>query len=196
MGFEIVRRAHDRLAYLRPDAYRDHTQVDTSTLSLILFAIGGAGVLGTYVIGFFLKTQISSVLVAIPLVMAAIAIALTLLGTSPLATASLLAAWGLIGTAAPVGWWTWLSRSLPDDAEAGGGLMVAVIQLAIALGAASGGLMFDHGGYRVTFIASALVLCAGAAVAVWCARRDTGRASSDITAPASLPSTLAKEHLL
>jgi hypothetical protein len=27
----------------------------------------------------------------------------------------------LIGTAAPVAWWTWLSRTLPHDAEAGGG---------------------------------------------------------------------------
>ncbi len=38
----------------------------------------------------------------------------------------------------------WLSKALPDDAEAGGGLMVAALQLAIALGASSGGLLFDR----------------------------------------------------
>jgi predicted MFS family arabinose efflux permease len=33
-----------------------------------------------------------------------------------------------------VGWWNWIAQALPEDAEAGGGLMVAVIQLTIALG--------------------------------------------------------------
>ena len=33
-------------------------------------------------------------------------------------------AWGPVGTPAPVGWGTWLSRTLPADADAGGGLMV------------------------------------------------------------------------
>ena len=65
-----------------------------------------------------------------------------------LADGGLLAAWGLFATAAPVGWWTWLARSLPDDAEAGGGLMVAVVQLSIALGSTVGGLLFDHSGHQ------------------------------------------------
>lgn len=56
-----------------------------------------------------------------------------MLGQSSITVAVLLFGWGLISTAAPVVWWTWLSKALPDDAEAGGGLMVAVIQPAIAL---------------------------------------------------------------
>jgi predicted MFS family arabinose efflux permease len=51
-----------------------------------------------------------------------------------------------------------MARILPDDAEAGGGLMVAVIQLAITLGAALGGLLFDHLGYQFTFFAAAALL--------------------------------------
>jgi hypothetical protein len=35
---------------------------------------------------------------------------------------------GLFATSAPVAWWTWLT--LPQDAE-GGGLMGAMVQLAI-----------------------------------------------------------------
>ena len=103
-----------------------------------------------------------------PLAMALIALALTALGGSPVAVAFLLAGWGLIGTAAPVAWWTWLSRVLPDDAEAGGGLMVAVIQLAIALGATAGGVVYDASGYRSTFALSAAVLCASALLALTC----------------------------
>jgi predicted MFS family arabinose efflux permease len=118
-----------------------------------------------------LKTQLFSLLIVLPLIMAGTSVALTLLGRSPVATTALLAAWGLIGTAAPVGWWTWLSKALPDDAEAGGGFMVAVVQLAIALGASSGGWLFDREGYRLTFAFSALILVISAAVAAVCASR-------------------------
>jgi len=102
--------------------------------------------LGTYLIGVILKTRLYSVLIAMQLAMAMIAVALTVLGGYPVAVASLLAGWGLIGTAAPVGWWTWLSKMLPHDAESGGGLMVAVIQLA-------------------TFYISAAILCVSAVLA-------------------------------
>ncbi len=90
--------------------------------------------------------------------MAALASGLIEFGASVGPTMVLLALWGLIGTAAPVGWWMWLSRALPDEAKAGGGLMVAVVQLAITGGAASGGLLFDGFGYQTTFTFSALVL--------------------------------------
>ncbi|PPC75009.1 MFS transporter, partial [Pokkaliibacter plantistimulans] len=57
-----------------------------------------------------------------------------------------------------VGWWSWVARTMPDNAEAGGGLMVAVVQLSIALGSTIGGLFFDTVGYPGTFVASAGVL--------------------------------------
>jgi predicted MFS family arabinose efflux permease len=97
--------------------------------------------------------------------MAAIAVALVILGHGPIATVALLAAWGLIGTPAPVGWGTWLSKALPEDAEAGGGLMVATIQLAITAGASVGGVLFDASGYRSSFGASAALLSASALLA-------------------------------
>ena len=86
-------------------------------------------------------------------------------GSAMWGTAALLTAWGLISTPAPVGWGTWLTRTLPDDAEAGGGLMVATIQLAITLGASLGGLLFDMRGYQSTFFVSAVLLCAAAHLA-------------------------------
>jgi predicted MFS family arabinose efflux permease len=156
--------------YLRP-FLETVTGVNTSSLSLILLVIGGAGTVGTYLIGLLLKTRLYSLLIILPLLMATIGGALTLLGHSPFATTSLLAVWGLIGTAAPVGWWTWLSKALPDEAEAGGGLMVAVVQLAIALGASTGGLLFDNEGYQATFAFSALILVISAAAAALCAFR-------------------------
>jgi predicted MFS family arabinose efflux permease len=155
--------------YLRPFLERV-TGVGVSTLSFMLLLVGIAGFIGTSVIGGVLKGGLYRVLVGIPLLMAAIAVALTLFGNSLLVTAVLLAGWGLVATAAPVGWWMWLSTTLPDDAEAGGGLMVAVIQLAIMLGATVGGFLFDLSGYRATFGASAVLLVAAGLLALQAAR--------------------------
>ena len=157
--------------YLRP-FLETVTHADVPTLSLILLIIGGAGLLGTCLIGRILQTQLYSVLIAIPLAMAAVSVALIAMGDVTVMVAILLAGWGLIATAAPVGWWTWLSKVLPDDAEAGGGLMVAVIQLAIALGATIGGFIYDIIGYRSTFVFSAIALCASALIAAIGSRRD------------------------
>lgn len=150
--------------YLRP-FLETVTRVDTSTLSALLLVLGVSGLVGTSLIGRVLQTRLYGALVAMPLAMALLAVGMIGFGASLPAVACLLALWGLIGTAAPVGWWTWVSEALPDDAEAGGGLMVAVVQLAITGGAAFGGLLFDQGGYRTIFGFSvlALVCCAVAA---------------------------------
>jgi predicted MFS family arabinose efflux permease len=150
--------------YLRP-FLETATHASVSMISLLLLINGCAGVLGTVLIGMLLRTRLYSLLIAMPFLMAAIAVALAVLGGSPVAVGFLLVGWGLIGTAATVGWGTWLSRVLPDDAEAGGGLMVAVIQLAITFGATVGGLIYDSSGHQSTFLVSAAVLCASALVA-------------------------------
>jgi predicted MFS family arabinose efflux permease len=158
--------------YLRP-FLETVTAVDVSTLSLMLLGLGLAGLAGTYAIGIALKRSLYGLLIAMPLAMAAIAAGLVALGSSPAGVAVLLVLWGLIGTAAPVAWWTWVSRALPDEAEAGGGLMVAVIQLAITLGASLGGLLFDSRGYHATFFTGAALLVLSAFVAFLASRGAT-----------------------
>lgn len=143
--------------YVRP-FLETITRVDISTLSLILLGIGVMGFIGTAVINKFLKRRFYATLIVIPIMMAVIALSLVFFGTWTMVVAVLLCLWGFLATAAPVGWWGWLARTLPNDAEAGGGLMVAVIQLAIALGSTLGGVLFDHSGYQITFVASALIL--------------------------------------
>lgn len=143
--------------YLRP-FLETVTRVDIPTLSLVLLTIGVAGFIGTTAIGMFLKWDFYRTLIGIPILMAVIALALALFGSHVAAVAVLLGVWGLVATAAPVGWWSWLATTLPRDAEAGGGLMVAVIQLAIAFDSFIGGWLFDTSGYHATFVASAFVL--------------------------------------
>jgi predicted MFS family arabinose efflux permease len=151
--------------YLRP-FLETVTHVDVSLLSLLLLLMGVCGFIGTSLIGGFLNNGLHRVLVAFPLAMVAIAVALIAFGGSFATVAVLLGFWGLVATSAPVGWWTWLARALPRDAEAGGGLMVAVIQLAITLGATLGGVLFDAAGYQATFGLSAVLLVLASLVAV------------------------------
>jgi predicted MFS family arabinose efflux permease len=155
--------------YLRP-FLETVTRVNVSTLSLMLLAMGLAGLAGTWLIALVLRSRLYSVLIAIPLAMAAIAGGLIAFGASVAAAAALLTLWGLVGTAAPVGWWTWLSKVLPDEAEVGGGLMVAAIQLAITLGGSAGGLLFDTSGYRASFLLAAGLLFASALAGAFAAR--------------------------
>ncbi|KAI2677022.1 MFS transporter [Pseudomonas sp. TNT3] len=155
--------------YLRP-FLESVTQVSVPILSLLLLVIGVAGFLGTTLIGVVLKRSLYGTLSTISLLMAVIAAALIPAGTWVIAVAVLLGLWGFIATAAPVGWWSWIANALPDHAEAGGGLMVAIVQLAIAVGSTVGGVLFDALGYQSTFIASAVMLMLAALLTFLAAR--------------------------
>jgi predicted MFS family arabinose efflux permease len=151
--------------YLRP--FLDLvTGNDAPLISAILLALGIAGFVGTIMIGWLLKSHLYSLLITIPAMLAVIAITLVEVDGTPLTAGLLLTLWGLLATAAPVGWWTWLSKTMPHEAEAGGGLMVAIIQLAIMLGAMVGGTLFDAWGYRGPFSVAAALLVIASLLAV------------------------------
>ena len=150
--------------YVRP-FLETVTHADTTTLPWMLLGIGVGGLLGTVAIGAFTRRGLYRTLFLLPLLMAAIAVVLIPLGAMPWPVAILLAAWGFFATAAPVGWWSWLASTFTEDAEAGGGLMVAVVQCAIALGSTVGGVLFDRFGFAATFMVSAVVLVCAAGLA-------------------------------
>lgn len=158
--------------YVRP-FLETVTQVGSASMSWILLTIGVAGFIGTLLVTPLLNRRFALTLIAIPLLMAAIAAALIFGGHVVWMVVPLLGLWGLLATAAPTGWWTWVARTLPDDAEAGGGLMVAVIQLSIALGSTAGGLMFDRYGWHSAFALSAFLLLCAAALTLSATRQKT-----------------------
>jgi len=151
--------------YLRP-VLEGVTGLGVNTLSLALLAIGLAGLAGTSVIGLVLRTHLSATLIAFPATLAVVA--LLLIGLAPLAvaTAALLIVWGFFTTPIPVAWGTWMTRVIPSELEAGGGLQVALIQFAITAGAFTGGLLFDGAGWRSPFVLSALLLLGSALTAI------------------------------
>lgn len=155
--------------YIRP-FLETVTRIDVTAISLVLLVLGVTGFAGTILIGRFLGPNLYRTLIIIPALMALIAAALIPFGAWIAAVVVLLGVWGLLGTSAPVGWWSWIAKAMPHNAEQGGGLMVAVVQTCIALGSTLGGLLFDSIGYRGTFAASVVVLLLASVLALVTAR--------------------------
>jgi len=142
------------------------TGLDVNALSLVLLGLGLAGLAGASVVGFVLKSHLTLLLVGLPSVLGVVALLLIVLGAWPLAVAGLLLVWGFFTTPIPVAWGTWMTRVIPNDLEAGGGLQVALVQLAITAGASIGGALFDTVGWWSSFSLGAALLVASAGLAM------------------------------
>ncbi|PYE87831.1 MFS transporter [Phyllobacterium leguminum] len=147
--------------YIRP-FLETVTGVGIASISAILLGFGIANFLGTYLGGIMLERNLRLTLLLMPLTMGILGLGLAVSGSTPLAHAAMVALWGLAFGAVPVAWSTWITRTIPDEAETGGGLFVAAIQLAIAMGAALGGALFDAGGATGVFTAGGGILLAAA----------------------------------
>lgn len=136
-------------------------------LSSTLLAFGVANFVGTLAAGILLERSLRLMLMLMPLVMGVMGWLLATLGGFSMGTdAVMVAMWGFAFGAVPVAWSTWITRIVPDEAESGGGLIVASIQLAIALGAAVGGVMFGVGGVLGVCATAGTLLLAAAALVV------------------------------
>ena len=173
--------------YLRP-FLEQVTGINILTLTWMLLIVGLTGLIGTSFVSRFLDGRLHTTLILIPLIMAVVAIAMAVFGALAWITAGLLAVWGTLSAAAPVAWSTWLTRTLPRDAEAGGGLMVAIIQLGITTGATVGGVVFDSLGGSITFLSSAGILALSGLVA-FAAKQVHMRQRATDRAPRKSPST-------
>lgn len=143
--------------YIRP-FLETVTRVDVNGLSSILLGFGLANFLGTFLGGFMLERNMRFTQIVMPATMGILGLGLSGVGGIPMADALMVALWGMAFGTVPVAWSTWLTRTVPDEAESAGGLLVAAIQFAIASGAAVGGLVFDTSGAIGVFAVSGVVL--------------------------------------
>jgi len=145
-------------SYIRP--YLESViNVDYKELTILLFTMGIAGLLGNFVVGNLLKRTLYFLLILFPFFMMINALLFVYINHSFVSLLVLMFCWGFFGTSLSAVWWTWISKTLAgNELEAGSGLMVAVIQLAITSGAFFGGILYDIFGYEATFIFSAFIL--------------------------------------
>jgi predicted MFS family arabinose efflux permease len=150
--------------YLRPFLEKV-TIVPVETLSTILLCYGLANFIGALVARFMLDRNFSSTMVLVPLSMGIFTALLVVFGTNMILASLFIALWGLAFGSVQVGWPTWITLAVPDEAESGGSLLVATTQLAITLGAGIGGLVFDQIGILGTFGLGSLAWLAAALMA-------------------------------
>ena len=124
--------------YIRP------VYMNLAGLTLVLLSFGIASFVGTSLSSVILKRSVKLALAGAPLVLALSALVLTLWGSDKIVAAGIAIIWGLAFALVPVGWSTWITRSLADQAEKAGSVQVAVIQLANTCGAAVGGYALDN----------------------------------------------------
>lgn len=151
------------------------SHVSVGGLSGILLAFGAASLVGTSLAGPMLARRLRATLAAMPLAMSLLAAGLVLAGNIPAFAAICVALWGFFFAVLPVGWSTWLTRTVPDEAESGGGLLSAAIQLAITAGAAIGGVVFNHEGAKGAFLVSAALLLLAAFVTAFGLKPQRGK---------------------
>ncbi len=115
--------------YIRP-VYMTMAGFDVDGLTLVLLSFGIASFVGTSLSSQFLKRSLKVALAGAPLVLAVSATVLVLWGSDKWVASAIAVIWGFAFALVPVGWSTWITRSLADQAEKAGSIQVAVIQLA------------------------------------------------------------------
>ncbi|MCE0295908.1 purine ribonucleoside efflux pump NepI [Klebsiella variicola subsp. variicola] len=143
--------------YIRP-VYMTLAGFDVDGLTLVLLSFGIASFIGTSLSSVLLKRSVKAALAISPLVLTACAVALVLWGESKIVASTVAIIWGFAFALIPVGWSTWITRSLSDQAEKAGSIQVAVIQLANTCGAAVGGVALDHLGLLSPLVLSGILM--------------------------------------
>ncbi|MDU7234594.1 MAG: purine ribonucleoside efflux pump NepI [Klebsiella pneumoniae] len=143
--------------YIRP-VYMTLAGFDVDGLTLVLLSFGIASFIGTSLSSVLLKRSVKAALAIAPLVLTACAVALVLWGESKIIASTVAIIWGFAFALIPVGWSTWITRSLSDQAEKAGSIQVAVIQLVNTCGAAVGGIALDHLGLLSPLVLSGILM--------------------------------------
>ena len=149
--------------YVRP-FLENVSGVTTAGVSGILLGFGVANFIGTYVGGALIARSLRMTIALMPMIMGLAGVGMVVIDGAVAPTTVLVAIWGMAFGGVPVAWSTWVTRTVPDEAESGGGLLVAGFQLAIATGAAVGGLVFDTSGALGVFTIAGFLLLAASII--------------------------------
>jgi DHA1 family purine ribonucleoside efflux pump-like MFS transporter len=154
-SYTFIRVAAENVPGLTPGA-----------IALLLAVFGIGGLLGNLIAGLFVDRRLVAAMVAVPVV-----IGLSIIGFSVATGSAALvflaaATWGVGFGGVPTMSQTWISRAEPVRIEAARGLYVATFQLAIAVGAALGGLLVDNAGIQTVFLTGGIAALIGCALLV------------------------------
>lgn len=173
IGIALLAGGHfTGFTYIRLGA-ADIPGLTTGGLAILLAVYGAGGFVGNIIAGVVADRRLRTALVVMPAVLGAAVTVFALLPAEvPLAFVAV-GLWGFAFGGVPTLVQTWAARAEPERMEAAGGLVVSAFQVAIALGAAAGGLLVDGAGVKDALVAGAVAAVAGG-VLLGSARRSTG----------------------
>ncbi|MCU5774389.1 MFS transporter [Erwiniaceae bacterium BAC15a-03b] len=149
--------------YIRP-ALEGLAHVDAEGLALILLGFGVANFFGTLTAGWLMERSLRFTLIVMPALVGAAALGMITLPLSIAGLTMLVMLWGVAFGGVPVAWSSWVARTLPDEAESAGGMVVAAVQSSIAAGAAIGGLIYGFNGVTGVFITAGCIMLSAALI--------------------------------
>ncbi|PSK98463.1 putative MFS family arabinose efflux permease [Murinocardiopsis flavida] len=152
--------------YIRP-VLEQVPGVGAGAIGTLLLVYGVAGVAGNFAAGAAASRRLGPTVLAIAALVAASVLLVPVAGGTLGAVVALLAVWGAAYGGVSVSMQTWLLTSSPQAPEAGSALFVATFNIAISLGALSGGRAVDAFAPSGTmWFGGALAVLAAAAVLI------------------------------
>jgi predicted MFS family arabinose efflux permease len=131
--------------------------LDSGVATLLFLGYGVAGILGTLVGPALVERSHILTFVGAAAAFGAVLFVLPTLAGAPIVVGILFVAWGSLWGLVPLALQTHMLTAAPDAPEASSAVLIAVLQLAIAVGSAVGGLLVDSAGLAVVFLVSGLI---------------------------------------
>jgi predicted MFS family arabinose efflux permease len=142
---------------------RESAHLSTGVSTALFLGYGLAGIAGTLLGSALVARSRIATFVGAAVAFGAILVLLPAVSGAPVAVGALFVAWGLIWGLVPLALQTLMLTATPDAPEASSAILITVMQLSIAIGAALGGLLVDSAGLTAVFVVSGTVaILAGA----------------------------------
>lgn len=175
------------LAYTFLEPYlRDALGFGQMGVPLILAGYAVAGIVGAFLGERFAVRDIRRAFATGMIVVGVSAMVTIATAGTPAAAITMVMLWGVAFGAVPVCLQIWMHAASPTLFEAGSALMVSSVQIALAAGAAIGGVLVDRAGIGAAFLAGGAVCLAGGVVPLLMRYRAPSAGPSPIS-PNALP---------
>lgn len=143
--------------YLRP-MMESGPGANSENVSLAFLVLGVGGMMGTLLSSVLMERSLRLTLTFMPVILGAMGLLLTLSPNGSAQQVVVVLVWGCAYGAVPVAWSLWLTRTVPDQRETASAIFVAAVQVAIAVGAGAGGLVFDIWGGTAMYVTGGLLV--------------------------------------
>jgi predicted MFS family arabinose efflux permease len=152
----------------------DSAQMTTTTATLLFLGYGVAGAVGTLAGSALVARSRIGTFVGAAAAFGLVLAVLPLVSGVPAIVSILFVVWGLLWGLVPLALQTLMVVAVPEAPEASSAVLISILQLGIAVGAALGGVLVDSAGVDAVFVAAGATAI-GASVFAFIANRSATR---------------------